>query len=131
MDPFLALLLIKRYIADFQVHLPNPARIDKKIRCLEQLSAKADLAPFLVKHDHFGVLAGDTVQVVQCTRLKVKLRAAEACYKDIPIQHKRWKYLDMENRVAKECPAASTSPPESRACFTGGRSTATSEMPTR
>ena len=102
MDPFLALLLLKRYIAAAQVHLPDPARTDAKIRCLERLSTKADQAPFPVTHDHFGVLAGDTVQVVKCTRLKVKMRDTDSCYRDIPIHHPRWRFLDLENRVAKE-----------------------------
>ena len=61
LDPFLALLLLKRYIAAAQVHLPDPARTDAKIRCLERLSTKADQAPFPIKQDHFGMLAGDTV----------------------------------------------------------------------
>ena len=105
LDPFLALLLMKRYLAASQVHLPDPAQTDEKIRCLERLRAKADSAPFAVKHDHFGVIAGDTVQVVQCTRIKVKLRATTKCYQDIPIHHGRWGYLDIENRVAKELSA--------------------------
>ena len=44
LDPFLAMSLMKRYLAVSQVHLPDPARTDEKLRCLERLSAKADMA---------------------------------------------------------------------------------------
>ena len=102
LDPFLALLLLKRYLTASQVHLPDPARTDEKLRCLERLSAKADMAPFKVSHDHFATLAGDVVHVIECKRLKVKLRATPKCYRDIPIEHSRWKFLDIENRIAKQ-----------------------------
>ena len=75
LDPFLAMLLLQCYLAASQVHLPDPARTDEKLRCLERLSAKADMAPFKVGHDHFATIAGDVVHVIQCKRLKVKLRA--------------------------------------------------------
>ena len=102
LDPFLALMLTKRYLAASQVHLPSPSRTDEKIHCLERLSAKANSAPFKVNHNHFAVLAGDLVQVVECKCLTVTLRATGKCYHDIPITHARWGYLDLENRVAKE-----------------------------
>ncbi|MEL7089161.1 MAG: hypothetical protein AAGL98_12085, partial [Planctomycetota bacterium] len=37
LDPFLALLMTKRYLAATQIHLPDPARTDDKIKCLERL----------------------------------------------------------------------------------------------
>ena len=101
LDPFLAVLLLQRFLAVTQVHLPDPARTDEKLRCLERLSAKADMAPFKVGHDHFATITGDAVHVIQCKRLKVKLRATPKCYRDIPITHDRWRFLDIENRVAK------------------------------
>merc|ERR1711994_713631 len=39
LDPFLALLLTKRYLSATQLHLPDPARTDKKIKCLGRLSS--------------------------------------------------------------------------------------------
>ena len=96
------MLLLQCYLAASQVHLPDPARTDEKLRCLERLSAKADMAPFKVGHDHFATIAGDVVHVIQCKRLKVKLRATPKCFRDIPIMHSRWKFLDIENRVAKQ-----------------------------
>ena len=62
--------LLKKYLAATQVHLPDPARLNEKLLCLERLGAKADQAPFQVAHDHFAMLAANIVYVVQCTRLK-------------------------------------------------------------
>ena len=89
LDPFLPLLLTKRYLAATQLHLPDPARTDEKIKCLERLSAKEDQAPFQVGHDHFAVIAGDVIQVIECQRLKVTLRVTDKCYRDIPVNHPR------------------------------------------
>ena len=105
LDLFLALLLTKRYLAATQLHLPDPARTDEKIKCLERLSAKEDQAPFQVGHDHFAVIAGDVIQVIECQRLKVTLRVTEKCYRDIPVNHPRWQFLNLQNRVAKEISA--------------------------
>ena len=35
LDPFLALLLLKKYLAATQVHLPKPACLNDKLLCLE------------------------------------------------------------------------------------------------
>ena len=102
LDPFLALLMTKKYLAATQVHLPDPARTDDKIKCLERLTAKGDQEPFQVGHDHFAVISGDIVQVFQCRRLKVTLRSTQNCYQDIPVNHPRWQFLNLRNRVAKE-----------------------------
>ena len=102
LDPFSAMLLLRRYLTASQVHLPNPAGTDEKLWCLERLSTKADMAPFKVGHDHFATIAGDAVHVIQCKQLKVKLRATQKCYRDIPVVHDRWQFLDIEKRVAKQ-----------------------------
>ena len=61
------LLLLKRYLAATQIHLPDPTRMAAKLKCLERLSAKADLPPLMVGHDHFTSLAGARYKCISVT----------------------------------------------------------------
>ena len=102
LDPFLSLLLFKRYLAASQVHLPHPDWTNDKLSCLERQGFKTDQAPFQVAHSHFATLAANIVYVIQCTLLTLKLRESDKCYKDIPVHHAWWRYLDVQTRIGKE-----------------------------
>ena len=66
------------------------------------MGPKLDMAAFKVGHYHFASLASNIVQVYTCKQVKLHLQASDTCHCDIKVEHERWRFLDIQTRLAKE-----------------------------
>ena len=87
LDPFLSLLLLKKFLSATKEHTKTPNQLMQQMKCPEHLGSKAEKANFWLDYSRFS---GNIVQVFKCNHQQLPLLLTKGYFKDIPVQHKKW-----------------------------------------